>query len=241
MKDQNHIDRHFAASAIALATAIVASTNAAVVYRSVNLVVPATVDGVYLNVESGAFSTTATTPAGWDINPYGTSSTAISLFATTGTGYMRNPGAGTAAGATRLDLGTTIGSTAFYYGNTIANIGTGVGQWTANSTGYVGFRFVGGDSLVHYGWMHLSIGSNAGTRTIIDYAYESTAGVSIGTTPPCAGDVIRDNMVDGIDLGAILGAWGSTGGAIDTDVNNDGIVNGLDLAAVLSGWGPCSN
>ena len=55
----------------------------------------------------------------------------------------------------------------------------------------------------------------------------------------CAGDIIHDGSVDGIDLGAILGAWGSSGGTIDTDINNDGVVNGVDLSYILGGWGPC--
>ena len=49
----------------------------------------------------------------------------------------------------------------------------------------------------------------------------------------------RDGVVDGIDLGAILSAWGTSGGTIDTDINNDGVVNGLDLSYILGGWGPC--
>ena len=55
----------------------------------------------------------------------------------------------------------------------------------------------------------------------------------------CPADIIRDGVVDGIDLGAILSAWGTSGGTIDTDINNDGVVNGLDLSYILGGWGPC--
>jgi hypothetical protein len=48
--------------------------------------------------------------------------------------------------------------------------------------------------------------------------------------------------VNGIDLAAVLGAWGTDGqGKFDCDVDNDGIVNGADLATVLSAWGPCPN
>ncbi len=172
------LDQHFVICAAAIATAVAASANAAVVYRTANLAVPVTLTGLYMNVETGGYSP-ATPPSGWDVNPFGTSSTTVSLIAATGTGYMRNPSAGFATGATRIDLGTVIGSPSYFYGNSIAAIGSGAGQWAANSTGYFGFNFLAADALTHYGWMRLSIGANAGTRTIVDYAFESTAGASI--------------------------------------------------------------
>jgi hypothetical protein len=58
----------------------------------------------------------------------------------------------------------------------------------------------------------------------------------------CLADVSGNGVVDGIDLAALLGAWGSTGkGEFSTDINGDGVVDGVDLATVLNGWGPCSN
>jgi hypothetical protein len=57
---------------------------------------------------------------------------------------------------------------------------------------------------------------------------------------PCAGDVSGDRQVDGVDLAAVLTAWGSNGaGQFDTDIDNDGTVDGADLAIVLGAWGPC--
>jgi len=56
----------------------------------------------------------------------------------------------------------------------------------------------------------------------------------------CPGDVIPSGNVDGVDLSAVLGAWGSDGsGAYNTDVNGDGVVGGADLTALLASWGPC--
>ena len=52
------------------------------------------------------------------------------------------------------------------------------------------------------------------------------------TTLP--GDVNGDGIVDGQDLAAVLGAWGSNDPA--ADVNGDGVVNGQDLGEVLAGW-----
>ena len=43
-------------------------------------------------------------------------------------------------------------------------------------------------------------------------------------------------MVNGADLGILIGGWGSPGPA---DLNNDGIVNGADLGMLIGTWGPC--
>jgi hypothetical protein len=57
---------------------------------------------------------------------------------------------------------------------------------------------------------------------------------------PCPADVTGNDLVDGVDLAAILGAWGTDGqNQYDCDIDNDGVVSGTDLAFVLGGWGPC--
>jgi hypothetical protein len=52
--------------------------------------------------------------------------------------------------------------------------------------------------------------------------------------PPIEGDFNADGVVDGIDLGLILGAWGTN--VPDYDLNNDGVVGGYELAFVLGLW-----
>ena len=52
---------------------------------------------------------------------------------------------------------------------------------------------------------------------------------------PCPEDLNNDGVVDGADLGLLLGSWG-TGGQ---DINGDGVVNGADLGLLLGAWGPC--
>lgn len=49
------------------------------------------------------------------------------------------------------------------------------------------------------------------------------------------GDLNGDGMVDGSDLGILLGAWGSSGGPADIDGN--GTVDGADLGVLLGNWG----
>lgn len=48
------------------------------------------------------------------------------------------------------------------------------------------------------------------------------------------GDLNGDGAVNGVDLTALLAAWGSSGGS--ADINGDGSVNGLDLTALLAAW-----
>lgn len=192
MKNSINRDRrlysHFAIYAAALATgAAVESANAAVIYSPIlNFSIPVTNAGHYLNVETGIGGAYASGIAGWDVNLFGNSTTALSLYAASGTGYMRNPNAGFASAATRLDEGTVVGSTAYFYGGTSAVIGSATGQWAANSTGYLGFKFKTADNLTHYGWMKLAFGANAGTRSIVQYAWEDVANTSITIPAPGA-------------------------------------------------------
>jgi hypothetical protein len=55
----------------------------------------------------------------------------------------------------------------------------------------------------------------------------------------CPCDVFRDNSVNGIDLGVLLGQWGPTNQYTVTDFNSDGAVDGTDLGTLLAAWGPC--
>jgi hypothetical protein len=73
-----------------------------------------------------------------------------------------------------------------------------------------------------------------------DYKIDNVSAVLFPLPPPCFADVNASGAVDGVDLAAVLGAWGTNGqGFYDTDINNDAEVDGEDLAFVLGGWGPC--
>jgi hypothetical protein len=49
------------------------------------------------------------------------------------------------------------------------------------------------------------------------------------------GDLNGDGIVDGADLGMLLGSWGVCGGC-PADLNGDGIVDGADLGTLLGNW-----
>jgi hypothetical protein len=55
--------------------------------------------------------------------------------------------------------------------------------------------------------------------------------------PVVIGDLNGDGIVDGSDLAALLGAWGTCPGSpCPADLNGDGTVDGSDLAALLGHW-----
>jgi hypothetical protein len=60
---------------------------------------------------------------------------------------------------------------------------------------------------------------------------------AIGASGCCSGDLDADGTVGGADLGLLLSAWGTGGGASDLD--GDGSVGGGDLGLLLSAWGTC--
>ncbi|MFG0274105.1 MAG: choice-of-anchor tandem repeat NxxGxxAF-containing protein [Phycisphaerales bacterium] len=49
-------------------------------------------------------------------------------------------------------------------------------------------------------------------------------------------DLTGDGVVDGADLGLLLGAWGPCAGC-PADLNGDGVVDGADLGLLLGAWG----
>jgi len=182
--------KHFACAAAV--TVVTGAANAAVVYSGIqNFVCAVDIDGCYINVETNTLSNgPGTGVPGWDVNPYSTSG-GMNFFNSTGGGQMRRPGVTTGT-AGNLDVGTVVGaagsfntSTGNVYGTTAA---TGLaGGWTLGSENIIGFKFVAAAGTTHYGWMRFLMGAAGSsgtsmTRTVVDYAYESTAGESITVT-----------------------------------------------------------
>ena len=172
----NRLNKHFAAAAVVTA-AVVGSADAGIVYSGIrNISVNAA--GMYLNVETGPL----VNGQGLDLldiffwNP----GTHIALYAANGTTFMATPGA-TSDHRIALAADTTIGASASFYPDTISylTVGNGFGQIALNSSVFVGFKFVASDALNHYGWMRFTVGANAGIATMVDWAYDSTAGASI--------------------------------------------------------------
>ena len=89
------------------------------------------------------------------------------------------------------------------------------------------------DGIVDYGQIRTGEYADANANNIPDCCEYSTP-------CDCAADIIQDNAINGVDLAAIMNAWGTNGGKIPRcDVDGSGIVDGSDLTIVLDAWGPC--
>ena len=113
------------------------------------------------------------------------------------------------------------------------------GDWPTSDPGVYYFLLewsadCNGDGVVDFGQIQTGELEDANANSVPDCCESG------GSCAPCAGDITGNGVVDGIDLAAVLGAWGSAGkGEFAADVTGDGQVDGADLAVVLSGWGPC--
>ena len=79
-----------------------------------------------------------------------------------------------------------------------------VGDWsgTAITEGYVGIELYPGDGT-HYGWLHFIDNPTTGPKslTLVDWAYESTPGIGIGTAVVPEPSTFA---LTGIGMGALL-------------------------------------
>ncbi len=184
----HRLSRHFLACAAALTTvASVGTANAGVVTWNANLVIPNNIDGQYINVETQTYGTAAGVVAGWDLNPYGTSTINMSWFAAAvPSGCVMGLGeTGTTTAVASVASGTVV-SSASTYGNTASSVTAG--GWHLNGDNYFGFRFLAADGTTHYGFGVMTVGATMGVRTLKSISYESVAGVAItagtGGPPP---------------------------------------------------------
>jgi hypothetical protein len=184
------LDRILARTAVAAAVAVgfglaaaPQQAQAVVIYSgTVNLNVPTTTSGIYLNVVTGVFATTPGGATGWDINPWGSSSFNVwaNNAASTLSGVVGNNASTTLVD--NLPLGYLVDPAAAQ----AAYLRTGSSETTggfafllSSSSNYIGFKFLDeSDNTYKYGWAHFSLSASTSSqpRTLIDYAYESSGG-----------------------------------------------------------------
>jgi len=183
MSISNRLEKHFAVCAAAVATvACVGTANAAIVTWNANLVIPNNIDGQYINVETQVYGSAAGLVAGWDLNPYGTSTTTMSWFgAAAPNGCVMGLGQGGTTSAVASLSGGTVVSAASTFGNTASSVTAG--GWKLNQANYFGFRFLGADAGTHYGFGQMTVGATMGVRTLDYVSFESTAGAGITVAP----------------------------------------------------------
>ena len=77
------------------------------------------------------------------------------------------------------------------------------------------------------------------TYAAAGYPHQCIVLIVSGSVPGCVGDISPDGVVNGADLGALLGNWGDTTGLLPGDFNEDGVIDGADLGLLLGAWGDC--
>lgn len=99
---------------------------------------------------------------------------------------------------------------------------------TLTTVNVPGFTMMAATAINNNGW-------------IIGYGTGGPAGTGLYTSfvlkpilPSLLGDMNSDDLIDGADLGLLLGAWGSADEA--ADLNADGVVDGADLGLLLGAW-----
>ena len=83
-----------------------------------------------------------------------------------------------------------------------------------------------------------SVGENDGAPGVGDgFASGTVWAFEFTVEARCNADFTGDGLVDGADLGVLLGLWGDD--AFPADLNGNGVVDGADLGLLLGEWGPC--
>jgi hypothetical protein len=127
---------------------------------------------------------------------------------------------------------------------TATGTSAGVGFILSDGTGSFTGPVVPAISAPGFDFGKLRTGTSGGrVVSLVSATNASTLRVyrSACAAPACTADLNGDGGVGGIDLGIVLGAWGSQGGAMAADVSHDGTVDGTDLGLILSNWGPCAH
>ena len=204
------------------ALALVMPASADVIYSNLqDIAIPATFDGLYLNVETGAWNTPSNLGAGvagWDVNPF----SGGKAFANSPAFQPVRSGTGSSSPILNLAAGVTVGSGSPYstfvqgptgetpgapgYGGSQMLTGSG-GNFTAGTEGYLGFRLNG----TNYGSMRVVLTNNTSGAMIKDWAYDDT-GAAIKTdwiktdivSPTARTVTLNPGTGDSFTLGSVL-------------------------------------
>ena len=160
------------------------SAQSAIIYSGLrNIVIPTTFDGIYLDVDTGATSTSTIT--GWDVNFFfggiGIGGSDAFQPARMGTGNMDT--------IRLFDIYDFIDDTlAFSIGETGSSDHLGApGNFQEGVEGYLGFRFTRNNlSSPFYGYMRLTLTANTPGAMIHDWAWDNT-GIPITIPEPSRG------------------------------------------------------
>jgi hypothetical protein len=186
---QRRLCRRVAAIAMASALGMASSAPMAAIIDSgpVNLPVVTNIDGLYLNLVTGASANA--TIAGWDFNAYATGGNLNFFTSSLATSNTQVVGALLVVNA--LAAGTTVGPASTY-----ANAGVlAATAFRVTATQFVGLRFTNESTgVINYGYVQLQTTAATGfPATVTRYVYENTGQpiVIAGPTPVFLGAASR--------------------------------------------------
>lgn len=159
------------------------------------LSVPATSEGLYINLVTGLSGATEASVPGFDFDPYAAASTDPSGQLKFYWGPASNNGAGVASvGDTYAVLagGQEIGPTSVF---TRAAFTGNTNAWQAGVTGYLGTRFrIEPSNEIRYGWLKLTTTAPLGfPLTVHGWCYEDS-GAAILTPTEGEAPIFRDSF-----------------------------------------------
>ena len=165
-----------------LSFGILPAANAAVVYSGLqNIAIPTTFDGVYINIDNAATSTSTIT--GWDINPFfgGAGIANSAAFQPARTGTANDDPVVNLAGGSLISSALNFSSGFGGSGDPVSYLGNGPGQFAVGQEGYLGFRFTTDSSAgPYYGWMRVLFTADSPGGLIEDWSYDDTgAAISV--------------------------------------------------------------
>ena len=186
-----------------------------------NISIPANYDGLYLNVETGAWNTPSNLGAGvsgWDINPF----FGGSVIANSPDFQPVRAGTGSLDAVLNLSEGSTVGGSSTFstfvqlsgpnaglpgYGGSQTHMGGGAGQFTSGTEGYLGFRLNGS----YYGSMRVVLTNNGSGAAIKDWAYDTSgAPVVVGAIKQVGQDIIISSGFTLASTSALIDSGGTT-------------------------------
>jgi hypothetical protein len=181
----------------------VSSASAAIVTWNSNLVIPATVEGMYINIVAQTFATDPAAVAGWDLN----------IYSSPIPGGAPDPGSLLFAGTTltassdgfvaqNLSPGAAVGPSTSFINLSVSvfdpNWSSG---WQLNATNYFGFQLTIGADL-RYGYGVMQVGATGADRTLLSLSYEdSGAAITIPVPIPAPGAVALLGIAGGAASG----------------------------------------
>jgi len=212
---------------------LVLPASAEVIYSNLqDISIPNSFDGLYLNIETGAWNTNAESPVtGWDLNAFFGGS---ALWNTPSFQPVRLGTTSTSAVA-NLSEGSLVTNTSTYstfvqgedgqnpggpgFGASETHLGSGAGQFVAGSEGYLGFRLNGSN----YGWMRVVFTNNTGGALIKDWAYDSSgASIAVGNVKVNGSDMVLNSSDQDVSLSSPIA---DSNGAISVVKTGNGTTN----------------